>query len=410
MASPKELAELVPETLPEDFGDWDNEAPPAPLPVTRTRWSAWDAAPPVVKTSKPLDQSVDREAFRSAVEEGLRDSDSAPSAPVIAKPNELTNKAVNGSPSRPPQKPEARQATREVAVAPPVPTVAPVNGKRNAPKPPAKSRREAEEAVFQLFSPKNIKVQIEEKTANKKWMTVAAVGAGSVLLVLVLTFSLLHHGSKAVAKNSAPPVPGVTNTQQNTNTPNGKPSAQGKPEATTDKPPVTDNQPATDAPAVTPPPAPTTTANDQPTAPARIPKQVAESEPAPPSFGVAGADGLGGGSPNAGFFKGHTQAVVKVAAKPVSISSGVATGMLVQMTQPVYPPIAKTARVSGTVVLHATIATNGTIKDLQATGGPVLLRQAAVDAVRTWRYKPYMLNNEPVEVETTINVVFTLGG
>jgi protein TonB len=84
--------------------------------------------------------------------------------------------------------------------------------------------------------------------------------------------------------------------------------------------------------------------------------------------------------------------------------------MLIQMTQPVYPVIAKSARISGTVVLHATISTNGTIKDLQATSGPVALRQAAVDAVRTWRYKPYMLNNEPVEVETTINVVFNLGG
>jgi protein TonB len=66
--------------------------------------------------------------------------------------------------------------------------------------------------------------------------------------------------------------------------------------------------------------------------------------------------------------------------------------------------------VAGTVELHATITTNGTIKDLRAVSGPALLRQAAVDAVRNWRYKPYRLNNQPVEVETTINIVFTLGG
>jgi protein TonB len=83
--------------------------------------------------------------------------------------------------------------------------------------------------------------------------------------------------------------------------------------------------------------------------------------------------------------------------------------MLVQKTPPVYPPIAKAAQVSGTVELHATISRNGTIKDLHIVSGPVMLRQAAVDAVRTWRYKPYKLSNEPVEVETTINVVFSLG-
>jgi len=84
--------------------------------------------------------------------------------------------------------------------------------------------------------------------------------------------------------------------------------------------------------------------------------------------------------------------------------------MLIERTPPVYPNIAKTARVSGTVELHAIISTNGTIKDLQVVSGPVMLRQAAVDAVRSWRYQPYKLNNQPVEVETTINVLFTLGG
>jgi protein TonB len=150
--------------------------------------------------------------------------------------------------------------------------------------------------------------------------------------------------------------------------------------------------------------------NDQLSAPTRIPKQVVDNAPAPASFGAAGADGLGGGSANAGIFNGHAQNVVKAApSKPLVISSGVATGMLIQRKPPDYPPIAKTARVSGTVELHATIATNGTIKDLHAVSGPAMLRQAAVDAVRNWRYKPYLLNNQPVEVETTINVIFTLG-
>jgi protein TonB len=84
--------------------------------------------------------------------------------------------------------------------------------------------------------------------------------------------------------------------------------------------------------------------------------------------------------------------------------------MLIQKTQPVYPPIAKAARVSGTVVLQATISKTGSIEGLRVVSGPAMLQSAAMDAVRTWRYKPYLLNNDPVEVETTINVIFTLGG
>ena len=64
---------------------------------------------------------------------------------------------------------------------------------------------------------------------------------------------------------------------------------------------------------------------------------------------------------------------------------------------------------SGTVVLHAIIAKDGTIQELQYVSGPPLLMKAAMDAVKEWRYKPTMLNGDPVEVDTTIDVVFTLG-
>jgi protein TonB len=106
-------------------------------------------------------------------------------------------------------------------------------------------------------------------------------------------------------------------------------------------------------------------------------------------------------------------AAPKVTAAPpkkVNISAGVAFGMLLQKTQPTYPPIAKAARVQGTVVLQATISKTGTIENLKVISGPAMLTGSALDAVRTWRYRPYLLNNEPVEVDTTINVIFTLGG
>jgi protein TonB len=84
--------------------------------------------------------------------------------------------------------------------------------------------------------------------------------------------------------------------------------------------------------------------------------------------------------------------------------------MLLLKTTPVYPPIAKAARVSGTVVLQATISKTGSIENLHIVSGPAMLQQAAMQAVRSWRYRPYLLNNEPVEVETTVNVIFSLGG
>jgi protein TonB len=125
------------------------------------------------------------------------------------------------------------------------------------------------------------------------------------------------------------------------------------------------------------------------------------------------AGGLDGGAAGGvmGSIFGSGPVQVKAAPpKKVNISAGVAVGMLIQKTMPVYPPIAKAARVSGTVVLQATISKTGTIENLKVISGPAMLQQAAMDAVRSWRYRPYLLNNDPVEVDTTVNVIFTLGG
>lgn len=104
--------------------------------------------------------------------------------------------------------------------------------------------------------------------------------------------------------------------------------------------------------------------------------------------------------------------VVHVAAPPkrVAISSGVMAGNRLTGADPLYPAIARAARVQGTVVLAATIAKSGAIENLRVVSGPPLLTGAALDAVRGWHYRPYLLNGEPVEVETTVRVVFTLGG
>jgi peptidyl-prolyl cis-trans isomerase A (cyclophilin A) len=133
-------------------------------------------------------------------------------------------------------------------------------------------------------------------------------------------------------------------------------------------------------------------ANDKPVTPVVINKVtiVQENAPLPPLPGQAPPPG--------------TQ------PKVVNISAGVAVGLLDYHPNPPYPPDAKKAGVSGRVELEALIAVDGAVKDLKVVAGPDLLQQSALDTVRTWRYRPYLLNGQPVEVRTIINVIFTLGG
>jgi periplasmic protein TonB len=115
------------------------------------------------------------------------------------------------------------------------------------------------------------------------------------------------------------------------------------------------------------------------------------------------------GSPDNPFPGRNSPSVVQQKPRPPApISSGVMNGYLVFQAEPVYPPIAKASGTQGTVVLQATISKNGTIENLRVTGGPIMLQQAALEAVKQWRYRPYLLNGEPIEVETTVNVVFKL--
>jgi protein TonB len=95
---------------------------------------------------------------------------------------------------------------------------------------------------------------------------------------------------------------------------------------------------------------------------------------------------------------------------PVHLPSSLAAGLLIRKVIPQYPQLARAMRAQGTVVLAATITRDGTITNLRVVSGPSVLQQAALDAVSQWRYRPYLLNGQPVDVETTVNVIFTLGG
>jgi len=121
-----------------------------------------------------------------------------------------------------------------------------------------------------------------------------------------------------------------------------------------------------------------------------------------PGIGIPG--GIGPSLPGQ-----PTLPIVRPAAKtPLPVPSSIVEGLLILKTLPPYPPIARASHLEGTVVLAATISKTGTIENLRVVSGSPMLQRAALDAVKTWQYKPYLLNGEPVEVETTVNVNFRL--
>jgi protein TonB len=160
--------------------------------------------------------------------------------------------------------------------------------------------------------------------------------------------------------------------------------------------------------------------------PKAIPKDIAiireeELPPASAGAGVYGgiAGGIGGGA--AGGVLGGIINSVQAAAPPppppppkavvpqrIRVGGNVQAANLINQVRPVYPPLAKQARISGVVELSAIIGKDGRVQDLKVVRGHPLLVQAALDAVKNWVYRPTLLNGEPVEVSTTIDVNFTL--
>lgn len=150
--------------------------------------------------------------------------------------------------------------------------------------------------------------------------------------------------------------------------------------------------------------------------PTKIPDKIQKvvEEEAPVSSGVFGGvqGGIPGGSAG-GVLGGVLSASAiapKIAVTKVRVSQGVLQGNAISQPKPIYPAIAKNARISGSVVIQATISKNGNIENLRLVNGHPMLVQSAMDAVKQWRYKPYLLNGDPVEVETQITVNFTIGG
>jgi len=155
-------------------------------------------------------------------------------------------------------------------------------------------------------------------------------------------------------------------------------------------------------------------------APKVIPKDVKiikeEAEPDMSAVGMAGGvpGGVAGGSMGGvlgGVIGGMGAAPPPPKPRlsgPLKVGGNVQAARIISKPTPVYPPLARQTRISGTVRLHAIIGKDGTIQSLEVISGHPLLQQAALDAVRQWRYQPTLLNGDPVDVDTTIDVIFSL--
>jgi TonB family protein len=351
MVPPEEIELNAPTTLPADFGEWDSSDQPAAQPAANP--SGFDGFPGAVAAPKPA----------------------------------------------------ARAATARVAVLP-VASRTP----SPAPRRPAPTYAETE-PVYQQPHHQPAKAASAAPKAEGKKNTGLFVAVGvTVLLLAGGGFGYLHMRSNS---NASKPMAAVSTqtTQSASNTMKPTPSSPTGSAATAATATAADTTDATDATGQTG--ANSNMMNHQLNAPSRISSDLKTlaGKDAPPAAGFGAADLGGTTNAGGGVFSSQSGPKVKVAApQKVSISAGIAVGLLMQKTAPVYPAIAKTARVQGTVVIQATISKTGSIENPRVVSGPVMLRQSALDAVKTWRFRPYMLSGEPVEVETTVNVIFALGG
>jgi periplasmic protein TonB len=354
MASPAKIAEFLPETLPEDFGEWDDEAS---LPARPARLAGSEYGP--VSVPRPVTQPA-----------GL--------------PRILT-----GPENR-------RQAVSPLMVQKAATIIA------------------ADRILAPAFRT-NTAERLAPKPARKKWPILAGASSALVVILAAVMISVFNDRTAQPIRAVPAPLPPVSQPEQPQNAaPVQSPSALAAPAPSQPTVAAKNAQSSTSRPTAPvqqiedpgPSEAQAQMMNNQLRAPARI--HLAQI--APPSSGFA-AISMGGSANNAigTVLPGAQQPRVQAALpKILNVSSAVAFALLIRRTPPIYPRIAKDSRVSGTVVLRAQVSKSGNVEDVRVVSGPEMLRTAAANAVRTWRFKPYEVDNQPTVFETTINVAFSL--
>lgn len=390
-----------PDTLPEDFAEWDGgEQQPAPAPVKQ--------AP--VQSTRPME--VRPQAPTRVV---APEREASTYQPVIRAPKPAPPAPAKVAPAAPPKaaprpEPEQWQPPRpKPASAPAKPEYSPAN-QRNA-------EAKLAEALWPEGEQKK-KAKSEDVESKNRTIPIA-IGAVVVFMALggggYFLYSSKSHPqaqqhpavSETAMTNSTEPLAGTPdgkpdprNSANGGNPSNAKPtqSQQANQNSSQQSAPDTSDNSADNTPQQATPQVNMAQFNAQ----SQIPRGgQAPTEPAPTG------NLMMGGATTAPMIGGSNNSRVQfVASKPIDVSS--AALQLTRRTTPDYPEIARNSHVSGVVSVAITITPQGTVADARATNGPALLRQPAVNAVRNWRFKPYMLNGHPVAVTSNVNVNFAI--
>lgn len=291
-------------------------------------------------------------------------------------------------------------------------TVPPPTAEEILATPAAIERPPVEVDIFRSagFKPEPEPDEAAEKQ-GAKWVKWILIAAGPVVLALVLlvvfTRPSTPNPAAAQLKIAAPPAPAEPQIAPGSQLIVNATGKQATATPTSAKPsPAEASAPEASNPTPVSPDA----MAQQLVAPTRIAgaiKKTATADEPPPAAPAPVAFDDNSAVPGAIF---GSNSKPKVAPHVVAISAGIADGMILRKTTPLYPKFAQEAHITGKVVLKATITKQGTIEGVQVISGPKILAPPAVDAVKTWKYRPYMLDNQPVAVETNITIVFGAPG
>ena len=406
-------------------------------PVTASRGQATARAFDEVPSSQPWPGGVVVEEVRYAPEPtplAIRVSEED-----FLKKLKAIDAAYHSQPATASQRTATARAIREVSVAPAISNGA-VEPRLMEPVEKTPSIETDDEIGYLSFS-SDLDDLGEEDPNRKKWVRIGAASFATLVLLVFVGPRLLHPAKHALAAQTAELRPAAAVLDPTTKTPKPSPSttlaespasaaaethqtlitqpattveetilpnADSKLASTTQRTTLTPRGTTSAAPQVD-----STLMNDQLASAPRIPQDVKarhKEEEAPPSagFDAANTEEMSRSAGAVGsVFSGQGRPTVKyVPPPPVVVPVEVAEKLLIHKTLPSYPPGAWKHYTSGKVVLEAVVSETGSIENLRVVSGPPEFHQAAFDAVKTWSYKPYMVNDKPARVQTTVTLIF----
>jgi TonB family protein len=393
MASPAQIKEELPETLPEDFVEWDETSSSAGLVE-----SGSGEPGPIGVVSNPATQAAEAQRAGTPSRNLPRGAQSI-SAPEGTGGAAGPQRAQSLSPASVSsgdnvgQLQAAAPAIDEVRFSAP-----PSNG-----APPADPSTAFERT----------------KAAKKKWPIIGGASAALVVILAAVMMAVFNRGRVPSEKSASAPAPTMSAIQQ------PEDAAPTRADSTRPVPASTAAAPTADKAQIISEAARRPLQNDagpsreqaprmdyQLHAPTRLHMKATPGEQAPPppgGFAAAEINGLENRNAIGAVFGGPKPSRVQVLPQQIiNVPSSIAMGLLIEKKPPVYPVIAREAQVSGTIELAAIISKTGNVEKLRVVSGPYMLRLSALNAVYSWRFKPYMLYNQPTAMETTINVHFTV--